>query len=486
MNRNIGSNRLPIVVAVVSAVAVLTAPWYPGSVSYYLLFQTACGLLATAAFLPPVSHGYAAFAAFLMLGFWVKVVLATIGMDPRLEPIGAFNASGEAWDQALAFSATGLVAVAVPKLLIALRRSETRQVHPPVPLWFARATRPVWVVTLLLVILGNAANCFGRFYMVGLHEVVVLPLRLNALISWWLTWGAAIWIALLLGWELRLGRSRLRTLVVAPIAEAAITSTIMLSRGAFLMKVLPYFLVFAHKRLRERFAVNMKFVAALGAISIVLFGLTLISVSGLRLRLYPTLTIPKPKPLVVQPGTPAPRSWTPEAYRRRFMTVQVRHMVLGRWIGLEGMLAVSAFPERSLSLWWRAMREDPNAGNSALYQRIARARYEPNEGVTFLTVPGVIGAMAYSGSHTVLAITLICISALLIATEALARRLFENEFLCAVVGVAGAYTLTQMNFPYLTGVFCVELWGTLLLLHVASRRPVDVFETAEVPAARQR
>ena len=65
MNRNIGSNRLPIVVAVVSAVAVLTAPWYPGSVSYYLLFQTACGLLATAAFLPPVSHGYAAFAAFL-------------------------------------------------------------------------------------------------------------------------------------------------------------------------------------------------------------------------------------------------------------------------------------------------------------------------------------------------------------------------------------------------------------------------------------
>ena len=113
MNRNIGSNRLPIVVAVVSAVAVLTAPWYPGSVSYYLLFQTACGLLATAAFLPPVSHGYAAFAAFLMLGFWVKVVLATIGMDPRLEPIGAFNASGEAWDQALAFSATGLVAGSV-------------------------------------------------------------------------------------------------------------------------------------------------------------------------------------------------------------------------------------------------------------------------------------------------------------------------------------------------------------------------------------
>jgi hypothetical protein len=105
--------------------------------------------------------------------------------------------------------------------------------------------------------------------------------------------------------------------------------------------------------------------------------------------------------------------------------------------------------------------EDPRAGNAALYQQISRAKYQAQAGFTFLTLPGVVAVMSYSGSAWVVLLGMMFVTSIVLATEATFRRLFHNEFLCAVVGVAMANTLAQMNFPYLTVIFFLEMWVTL-------------------------
>jgi hypothetical protein len=157
-----------------------------------------------------------------------------------------------------------------------------------------------------------------------------------------------------------------------------------------------------------------------------------------------------------------------------FAKGELTRMVVGRWIGLEGVLAISAAPDLGLGLLRRAVTEDPKVANAAMYQQISRSEYKPLSGFTFLTLPGAVGVMSYSGSTWVVLLGMMLLTTLVLGTEAAFRRVFQNDFLCAVVGVAMANAIVQMNFPYLTAVFFVELWGTLgglwLLSRIGARR----------------
>jgi hypothetical protein len=164
----------------------------------------------------------------------------------------------------------------------------------------------------------------------------------------------------------------------------------------------------------------------------------------------------------------------PTAVELGFAKGELTRMVVGRWIGLEGVLAISAAPDLGPGLLRRAVTEDPKVANAAMYQQISRAEYKPLSGFTFLTLPGAVGVMSYSGSSWVVLLGMMLLTTLVLGTEAAFRRVFQNDFLCAVVGVAMANAIVQMNFPYLTAVFFVELWGTLgglwLLSRIGARR----------------
>ncbi len=132
------------------------------------------------------------------------------------------------------------------------------------------------------------------------------------------------------------------------------------------------------------------------------------------------------------------------------------------------MAVTAARPAPALLL--EAVREDPNRGVDAIYQRLAGTRYRREQGFTFLTLAGGVALLAMAGSPGVVFLGMAVLTMLGIVTEAFARRALGDELVPAVVGVGMAFWIAQATFPRLLGAFFVELWITLLLLGWLTRR----------------
>jgi hypothetical protein len=84
-------------------------------------------------------------------------------------------------------------------------------------------------------------------------------------------------------------------------------------------------------------------------------------------------------------------------------------------------------------------------------------------------VPGVIGVLSYAGFPLLVFAGMGVVAFVMMATEAVARWATDSEPLAAVVAVGTANVVVQMNFPYLTMVFFLELWVTLAALALLLR-----------------
>jgi hypothetical protein len=478
-----------------AVVAAVAARQHPGSVPPYLLFNLAAVFVFAAALVRPRSHGYNVLAAFLLLGFWLKLVTFALGVPSIVEPIGDFSGEKGAWDEALTTAAIGLFGAALGKLawaIVVAPVSESRLTT--VPSWFAAGRIWAWAATAALIVAAGLANWVYGFYQIGVNARLILPMHLNVPIIWWLTAASAMWLAVLIEWERRLDPNRhLSWLFLVPVVEGLFTTVVMLSRAFLLMRVLPYAVALASRESRREFRVSRAAAAGLLAASAAAFLISVAAVSGLRLSIYPLFSGQRPvrvtslsrtgqaatqansAPPAGQPGSSS--GGVAEAapqLRRRMATIAdvketgraVSRMTVGRWIGLEGVLTVSAARERSPDLLLRGLTEDPRLGNGAIYQQLSRATYRPIPGFTFLTVPGVVAVLAYSASDWIVLCGMSLIVVALLVTEEAYRRLFGNEMLCAVVGVGVANAICQMNFPYLTGIYLVEMWGSLAVLWV--------------------
>lgn len=75
-------------------------------------------------------------------------------------------------------------------------------------------------------------------------------------------------------------------------------------------------------------------------------------------------------------------------------------LALGRWIGIEGVMAVDSYPQKSFSFLWEALNEESYKGNS-FYTRISNPEIPLNRNVSEVistSVPGPVAFFYYSGS----------------------------------------------------------------------------------------
>ena len=224
------------------------------------------------------------------------------------------------------------------------------------------------------------------------------------------------------------------------------------------------------------------------------FVFSLAMVSLLRLQVYPvgvaadppSATPPDAPGVAVDQGPPSPDvpKQTTETFNtvdsdtRRVLITSTAKQVLGlavdRWVGLGGVLAVASYPELGYDLLAVGIREDPGLGESSLYQRIsgADAIYAESEQFTFLTLPGSVAVLYYSGSLYVVAFGMAAITLILMSVELTFSRLIGNPVLSSVSGLAMANVVCQLNFPYLAGVFLVQLLVTLLFIWALQTAPI--------------
>lgn len=462
-----------------------TTMLYPGSVWVLLAFHFAFIALLTSAWPRPRTDAYFFLAGFLFLGFWAKFTIHLIFPYPLLEPIGAFDASASQWDLALSAAtaaALGAVLFRIVYLLIARRR--LRSLRPKTaanivpPGWYLRHPGKIWGGTIALALILYAANYSFAFFQTGVNPLLVLPFGMNAILAWGSFCGAALAFALLTGWELTRRPEHFAPLVWSVCLFGIVASVSLASRAIsiFLFAAYATALGMHFPLMGKKLLASWRWRLPLIMLSSLILGLIL--VSSFRMKSYRvadnSAATTKPEqqgkirppaepfrstPGIIDPAAPgetAMPSTRPISMSQSTMFKQVMQLSVDRWIGLEGMLAVTGSPERGSVLLAVGIRESPLNGVDSIYQRMSSSIYSFQPGFTYLTLPGAPAILFYSGSLILVLVGMFFFAGLLTFTENFGMRMTGSRFVGSVLSLFMANAVCQMNFPYLWMIFMVE------------------------------
>ena len=137
---------------------------------------------------------------------------------------------------------------------------------------------------------------------------------------------------------------------------------------------------------------------------------------------------------------------------------------LDRWVGIEGVMAVSSSEELGWDLWSEAWREKFQEGRLSLYEsRFIESPYVDIDKSKnhFVSLPGVIAFMYYPGSFIFLFFGMIAIGLFASLLESFTFRFAgQNWVLCSLMAQVVAYRLA--GFGYVPGQSYL-LFGSLIL-----------------------
>ncbi|MGE8463275.1 MAG: hypothetical protein ACN6P0_19645 [Pseudomonas capeferrum] len=501
-----------MVVAIATVAAALN---YPASLLPLLLNGALAALLVRSVLNNRTSFFSFFLLAFLILGCWAKLVLHFILDTQFIEPIGAFDDSPQLWDAAL-------MALNITFATLLVCQTIASRQRPPVAISVdkprALLVPALWLAVALTGLL-LALNFKYAILKVGTEPALKLPSVVYVLVSFMIAWGNLILLATLGYWLVQARRMKLEVLFYILILEGAITAVSMGSRAQMILHVAAPFVVYlTHSRelvtalrvvqwVRILAVTAALFVASLLLVSadrlhsfaqarpvgapvavssqllasaanqtsaqpnLALGGMTLVpadaaqAVTAMLAPAMPLLRIAtQAVPLPVMPPEE-----TAQIKRERWkgMLMELSKLVVDRWVGLEGVLAVVSHEDTGWPLFVRSLAERPESGTQAIYQRMSDAQYQTFENFTFMTIPGPIAILLYSGNLALLAGGLALLFLVGTLAERLASQLVGNIFTQATIGVALAYLVVQTNFPRVQFFFLIELVGFIAGLYLA-------------------
>lgn len=129
------------------------------------------------------------------------------------------------------------------------------------------------------------------------------------------------------------------------------------------------------------------------------------------------------------------------------MGTRFLQLAVGRWIGLEGVMAVQAYADKGLETFVQAATEKRSQDGVTFYQKVSNSHYrwtDPNVW-QFATLPGATAFLYYSGSVWFVALGMAVLAGLVMVGERAVLLLTGNPLLCSLIGLSMANTVSQMG-----------------------------------------
>ena len=215
---------------------------YPGAKLTYFLFSVSFWLMLLTAFDKRTHYGYLFLVVTLWLGFWGKLTAHLILDYPYVEPVGQFDGSAAAWDEVLWVAIVASLGVMLGRLVFRIFLNtysrEMRCDQSMAPAWYPAARKWIWLFAATGMVGVAIANMLLGIQQIGLTPRTILPWPLNALIAWQVSIGSALLVTVLLWWEVAL-RKNIAVSIYAPLVEAGLSASSLLSRGIYVFHTLP-------------------------------------------------------------------------------------------------------------------------------------------------------------------------------------------------------------------------------------------------------
>ena len=418
---------------------------YPGAKFSYVFFTGLFFALGLSAFFRQRSYGYIFLALFLWLGFWLKATIHFLFSYPYLEPTGQFNFTPEGWDLVLNASSAGALGLLAARLVYVLAGKRAAAAGPGAaympPSWYGPARKWLWPALILFTAGIAVFNAASGIHQVGLYPRTILPWPGNALIAWTLNAGAPMLIAVFAFRDLSSGRSLLPGLA-AIAAESIAYSMSVLSRGAFIYHAAPLLAAIPWGRTSAA-SVSKTRLIFVSVLFLGAFSASVIFVNNYRTGLYSGAAAAQ----AAQAAAKAPEPGLLNALRRNKHLRQASGLFIDRWIGLEGVMAVSAYPEKSSGLLWKELTGRRTLTEKSLYERICGSDFQTvdAEKHQFGRSPGPVGLFYYSGRIWLVFIGLFGLGLLVLYFESAVWLLTKNPLMCSLLGMMAANNAAQLG-----------------------------------------
>ena len=390
MNFTINNFILILFTLLTGSVSLYTVSLFPGSKLLFLIFCFLSNFYFYISFTKNKIFFETFFSTFLWLGFWLKINarLSLFGGSYH-EPTGSFNGSGAQYNEALYPLIAGYTAI----ILVALIRRMIFNYTDKKPvivnslensvLYFHKHRKPILILFTFTVFLVGATNAYFNIYQRGIIPIGI-PFIIYGIYAWLILFGLSAFAGLILQLDLKKNNSPyLSTLRF--IFEAFISNTSLLSRGMVLNGSAGLFGVLNHLHLHS-IKTNMKYIITGTAFFVLLFALSIHSVTTMRKFAFGE------KNGYVNDSKLGSAKETKK---------RVGMLMIDRWVGIEGLLAVSSYESKGIYLLKQAWDEKLREQKLSLYDRtFINSSYKTSDFSKnhFVSIPGPIAFFNYSDS----------------------------------------------------------------------------------------
>lgn len=448
---------------------------YPGSVLVYTFFSLVFLLALVDGFSRKTVSSYSFLIIFIWLGFWLKLIVHLWLNYAYLEPVGYFEGTPKSWDSVLIVSAVGALGMMLGKTLFGqYLKNDSGHVDvitPYAPSWYVGRRVWLWTVAAGSIVLISGLNFFYGIAQSGFIPSLKLPWPLNGLIAWFLGFGLAAGVTTLAYWDYSI-RNKMTVGLVGVFLEGLLSSVSSFSRAIYLFHTLPFLMVLATKR-RLISIFNFKYYFFIAGSWIFILFVSLILVTLLRFSGNPIINMRSDIPL----------GQTSLAAIKEFPT-RVSLLIVDRWIGLEGVMAVDAYPGKGELLFKSTLQERREMGKIDFYTlNIARAGVTKDDMKIFQysTIPGAIAFFYYTDSLFFVFLGMMALTLLMLSSERIVIKATNNPFLAAFWGMGVAQTVASFGLG--VGQLCVYyaacfgaiacIWGVQTLSPVTKNLQCD-------------
>ncbi len=442
--------------SMVCVLSIFTLADYPGRAAVYVLFTVCLNVL----FIMGLSGRKIFFDMFIgiffWLGFWLKLSLRVAFFGGLYqEPVGRFGGTGPEYDHALFVVSCGVIGLLAASLvrrrfLFSYDGDSRDRRHERTLAAYGRHRTIVLVAFCALFTVVAVTNVLLGIYQRGSVPGTRLPLGLNGVYTWLLLFGLASFSAVLLDCEFRLKRSPYVVTIIAML-ECFFSNVSMLSRGLVLNGGSLLIGILENARLRL-LNPGSRYKLIVFGVFVALFALSVVAVNHVRSRVFFNVVDP--------PAASLSEAIEPMARSLR----GAKALVIDRWVGIEGAMAVTSYPDLGWDLWRRAWMESYSDRGTSMYDRVI-LRYEHSEAHLskhhFINMPGVLAFLYYPGSFPFLLASMFVLGLLAAGIEWYVYRMGgANLVLCSLMGQVVAYRCA--HFGYAPGRSYL-LFGTIFL-----------------------
>jgi len=432
--------------SIVITLFIMASSKYVGQWYVYLLFTIASNLLLYFGFRSKAIFFDTFIGIFFWLGFWLKLTIRVAFSGGLFnQAVGYFDGSGAAFDKALLVTSCGLSGF----LLISFIREKfffnysgkIEGVHLQGLFGlYQRHRKMIWVLFLVLFVFIGVTNAYLGIYQRGSITRTTLPFGLNGVYKWLLLFGLASISALILRFEFEINKKTSFVVILLSLLESFVSNVSLLSRGMILNSSALLYGVIAGLR-KYSIKTNLRFFIIAFLLFSTLFISSVFVVNYLRSSIYL--------------DNDADLSET------HAMTTP---LFIDRWVGMEGVMAVSSYPKLGWGLWKSAWKEIYNENETSFYDNnfIESAYVNTDKSKHhFISLPGVIAFFFYPGSFYFLFFSMFFLGGLAFIIEYATYRMGGmNIILCSLLAQVVAFRFA--SFGYVPAQSYL-LFGTLFL-----------------------